>query len=144
MACIETGIGARGQAANRPCEKMPAPTAKKVPAPTAKKTPAPPRPRADTTTVSPAARARQAEVASLNAKIAAAKTPAEAVDAFDTAHEKGYRATAISAIKKALDLCDNQRDALKIASSVDFLGYREVADYADKRIGELESNIDLQ
>jgi hypothetical protein len=135
MACTETGIGARGQVVNRPCEKVPAPKAKKLPAP--------PKPRPDTATVSPAARARQAEIASLNARIAAAKTPAEAVDVFDTAHEKGYRATAITAIKKALDLCDNQRDALKIASSVDFLGYKEVADHADKRIMELESTSGL-
>jgi hypothetical protein len=80
---------------------------------------------------------------SLKRQAAAAKTPAEAMDVFDRAHEKGLKEAATAALKRAIDLCQNQRDGLQVAKTADFLGYKEAAEYAYKVVEGLPASEDF-
>lgn len=73
----------------------------------------------------------------------AAKTPREAMEVFDKAHELGLRGAESAALKRAIDLCDNQRDGLQVAKTADFFGYREAADYAYKVVETLPGGEEL-
>lgn len=130
-------------------EQAPKPPAKAKLRPAGPKPPAPPRPPApgprcphDLLVLTPRIEGKTVE-AGLKRRAAAAKTPAEAMDVFDAAHEMGLKGAATAAIKRAADLCDNQREGLQVAKTADFLGYREAADYAYKIVEGLPSSLDF-
>lgn len=76
----------------------------------------------------------------LERQASAATTPGAAMDVFDKAHESGLKDAATHALKRAIDLCENQRDGLQVAKTADFLGYKEAAEYAYKVVEGLPSS----
>ncbi|MBM3268818.1 MAG: hypothetical protein FJZ01_14350 [Candidatus Sericytochromatia bacterium] len=72
-----------------------------------------------------------------------ATTPLAAMEIFDQAHEAGFKKAADAAIRRAADLCQTQKDALQVAKTASLLGYEEAAEYAYKRVGELEHSSEI-
>lgn len=83
--------------------------------------------------------ARKAAEASLRAELSRVQTAGEAVDLADKADQKGFPLVASAAYKRAGDLVDNQRDALKVAQAAEMSRHPKAAKHIYDRVEGLPS-----